>query len=417
MRKNTSEIPSKETLQKALEENSLNCTTVAKIFKLSYGVMYDLIAEYGLSHVKRNNRKTKYCLEDFQKAAEAKGGRCLSTEYSSIHIRLQYVCKNNHIFKMRGGHILEGQWCKDCADEDNRKYKINHDFFAKENDCEQSFYWAGFFAADGWKSDISNTSSGAYGVNMQLAEKDVEHLKKFRDLISPDFELIYRERPSTSGNGTICYSNTLKVNSKKMYNDLERFNIVHRKTYVYEMPDWLLTHPLLHHFLRGYIDGDGCFCYAENKDQTRHVNFAMKGTAKFLRQFDNIMFQENIIKNKHDVNPKDGKKYLAFDNLQYSGNGTAYRMYNYLYKNATLYLERKEKIARDGHNWAKHGTGRKKKPKCTNLDITVETLLNIARVVKTRVEIAEHFGCTPANITHHIRRLGIQEEIKKLLST
>jgi hypothetical protein len=51
----------------------------------------------------------------------------------------------------------------------------------------------------------------------------------------------------------------LAITSRKMCADLLRFNITERKTFTYTFPEWLKTHPLKHHFIRGYNDGDVCF--------------------------------------------------------------------------------------------------------------------------------------------------------------
>jgi hypothetical protein len=56
-------------------------------------------------------------------------------------------------------------------------YSCNENFFDDLN--EQSLYWLGFLSADGnvYKHKYS------YSVNLRIALKDLEHLKKFKDHI------------------------------------------------------------------------------------------------------------------------------------------------------------------------------------------------------------------------------------------
>ena len=49
-------------------------------------------------------------------------------------------------------------------------------------------------------------------------------------------------------------------------------------------PEWMKTHPLKHHFIRGYNDGDGSFYIPKLKDgrTAEQVYFSMRGTPEFL---------------------------------------------------------------------------------------------------------------------------------------
>jgi hypothetical protein len=87
-------------------------------------------------------------------------------------------------------NIIRGCWCPKCSHgRGNRKYDLDHDFFS--NDTEESFYVAGFLAADGWKI---HRSLNSYVIGLSLAAKDVDHLKIIRDLMKCTSPIKFRER-------------------------------------------------------------------------------------------------------------------------------------------------------------------------------------------------------------------------------
>ena len=60
--------------------------------------------------------KLKYSIEDMQAFAKAKGGKCLSTEYTGINNKLQWQCKEGHTwFSIPNQIINVNTWCHKCA--------------------------------------------------------------------------------------------------------------------------------------------------------------------------------------------------------------------------------------------------------------------------------------------------------------
>lgn len=65
-----------------------------------------------------------YVLEDFQKIAIVKGGKCLSTEYKNTKFKLTFECKKNHVFK----HFpldIKDKWCNQCSLEKIQTKRLN----------------------------------------------------------------------------------------------------------------------------------------------------------------------------------------------------------------------------------------------------------------------------------------------------
>jgi hypothetical protein len=359
----------------------------------------------------------KYNIEFFRDLAIKKEGNCLSEVYKNPRTKLLFVCKNKHEWLAQPRHILRGTWCPTCFRENQRIYKVDDGFFSK--DSEQSFYVAGLLAADGWKTK----RSGGYTVGISLKASDKDFLSKIKDIIKSEHSLIYAEHDNKNllkmGSGKeykIFSSYILAFCSKQIFNDLEKFCIVERKTYKLYIPDWLKSHSLVRHFLRGYIDGDGCFCKARNKGQGPHVSFSMRGTVSFLKSFYEILYKNNVVDIKErnrEFKPMRGKKYKAFDKCCLSGNAVVSKLYDFLYKDATICLERKREIAELAKEWAIEGTDKPRKKPCNALPIYKDVLLQKARELKNQREIAKFFNCTPALISWHIAKLGIREEMRK----
>jgi hypothetical protein len=209
------------------------------------------------------------------------------------------------------------------------KYECNHYFFSKDN--EESFYWAGFLAADGCLYKKQNSKR----LVLSLSEKDLNHIQLFKIAINYNGPISKSITKHSLINNKWKDSTkyTISISSDQLFNDLNRFNLIQRKTHVYDMPDWLITHKLVNHFIRGYFDGDGCITFSK---LPRKAEINIRGTISVLTQFMNI-FENNLHLNSK-VKPKINS---GFGILKYSGNIICYQIKDYLYSNATIYMNRK----------------------------------------------------------------------------
>jgi len=350
----------------------------------------------------------RYMIDHFKKLAKEKHGECLSDEYKNCRTKIEFKCSCGNCWFAEPRHIIEGRWCPECGHQKGRKYDVNHHFFSYET--EATFYVAGFLAADGWKTKAAN---GAYNIGLQLAAKDEDQLKLIRKLMSCNSRIDFRKRKNKSGSTSFSY--TFVANSKQLYNDLEKFNITERKTYTYHINDLMINHNLIRHFMRGYVDGDGCFTEVLNDGNPR-VHFSMRGTKVFLEQFHQILKINRVVSDDRVVIANAGKKEKVFGKLQYGGNGIISKLYYFLYDDAEYFLQRKKVIAAKAIEYAVHGDGLlAKKTKCTALPITKEILLEKAQELKSGQAIAKYFKCTPANISWWVKKLNIQDEYRKAL--
>lgn len=214
------------------------------------------------------------------------------------------------------------------------RYSCDEDFFSR--DTEESFYLAGFIAADGCIKQRGNS----YQLSIGLAVADLNHLQLIKKLLKATNPIhIYKIENDIYKNGYVerC---ELVIVSKKIFNDLGRFNITPRKTKTYIFPDWIENHHLSHHFLRGYFDGDGSIYYSVNKNKfTDQLGFNILGTLNFVQKYKFILEKE--------LNQKIGclRQRSGIYSFDCGGNILVGKIAKYLYRNSNIFLKRKYDIS------------------------------------------------------------------------
>lgn len=210
---------------------------------------------------------------------------------------------------------------------DTRKYKYNKDFFEVIN-TEEKAYWLGFIAADG--SLVNN----ARALEITLSEKDKNHLYKFLNSINGEEEMI-KDRLQKAGNKRYP-STRITVCNTKVVEDLKKYGIVRRKSFVLEFP--ILEQKLLRHYLRGYFDGDGSIS-TNGRKRNGSLKYAINliATRSFLEKFMIHMMEYGIttvkLQNRGPISiwNKVGIRQIEI-------------VLNYLYKESTIYLDRKYQL-------------------------------------------------------------------------
>ena len=224
------------------------------------------------------------------------------------------------------------------------RYNCDHDYFSR--DTAEVFYIAGFMAADGCVKKRKNT----YGnfrceVQIALSKNDKDFLIAIKDLLKAETPITDRLSKANERNPkwNNTWSSQFTITSEKMVKDLERFNIVPAKSLIYTFPQWLIDHPLVSHFMRGYNDGDGSFYIGRLKGNrtVEQIHFSLRGTKKFLTTFRSILEKNCDLK----IRTKDIRINCGTGMLEYGGNGVLSKITDFLYKDATIFLQRKYDIA------------------------------------------------------------------------
>lgn len=221
-----------------------------------------------------------------------------------------------------------GVKARDCG---GLKYSFNHDFFEDLETCEKAAYWAGFIAADGCVTE-RNT------VEILLGGKDFNHLEKFVRDIGGD-NRIYHEPQRKGYRHGRCH---ISLQSAKMSADLAIHSIVPRKTFTVQWPN--LSDASLRHYLRGYVDGDGCLYRRPPGGAGRTIlqsGFALIGNQRFIECAKSYLIRTcNLSETKTSIHA-NGKNRI----IRYLGNVQVARIAHFLYHDANIYLDRKAAIA------------------------------------------------------------------------
>lgn len=203
-----------------------------------------------------------------------------------------------------------------------------------KRDSEFKYYFLGFMAADGWVSNKSNR------MELVLKEEDISVLKLFRDMILPDKKIKNR---IIAGKYKAC---RLTLENKELKDEVMKYINTTEKTksliFPYGIPDQYINH-----FIRGYIDGDGNIGVKRGQkivDGTIRYYYGLRlrvlGTRAFLQGL--VINLNRLCSNKINVNPhrkeNENVYYVEF------GFSSAKIVMDYVYKDATYYLDRKHKV-------------------------------------------------------------------------
>ena len=209
-----------------------------------------------------------------------------------------------------------------------KKANIKSDIF-DNIDTEEKAYWLGFIYADGNISDMESylRKSGKYVYRMEVSLKadDIDHLNKLKRFLG------YEKEIKISKVGDRSERCRLYFNDKHMWHTLNNIGCTPVKSLTLKFPELSVfkDKELIRHFIRGYVDGDGCISYCDKEHKA--MTLRILGTKHFLENMQNNMPLE-----KNNKIPKKENIYeLTFQRAR------GIYVCNFLYKNCTVYLERK----------------------------------------------------------------------------
>jgi DNA-binding transcriptional regulator WhiA len=211
------------------------------------------------------------------------------------------------------------------ATETHRKYHLNENVF-ELIDTEEKAYWLGFLYADG-SVGIEKYSKT---IKLELKEDDYQHLVKFINFLQADYPI---RKSRSKINNKFYYHFGVRISSPKLVDDLIKYGCVPNKTYLLkDLPD--IDNTLMRHFIRGYFDGDGSISINNNK-----YEWTIVGKKEFLVNFQNILVKQTGVNyTKLKCHKKSDVVYL-----RYSGNQVVKKICEWLYNDATIFLDRKYK--------------------------------------------------------------------------
>jgi hypothetical protein len=207
-----------------------------------------------------------------------------------------------------------------------RKYKMNEEYFDNIQTEEQA-YFLGLLLADGH----NNVKDGVILIDLQ--ETDINILEKLTALIQPDKPIKnYENKYAKLGRNRVALA------SRYMSNTLLKFEMVQNKSENLVFTNNIPTE-LLHHFVRGYFDGNGSIGVF---GKVQNVEFSIVSTKEFLLPLQQILVDNcklNITKLGKRHKDRDSNAY----HIKYTGRFSCIKIREWLYKDATVFLERKYK--------------------------------------------------------------------------
>jgi hypothetical protein len=204
---------------------------------------------------------------------------------------------------------------------------INEEFFERI-DTEAKSYWLGFWMADGFYR------KNEYVVGIGLNIRDKDHLQKFASIFDVPLK-IYEQRDKR--NDKIYRTATVLLCSKHMWLSMAALGIPQKKTLTDSAE--VLKHvsdDLLHHFVRGYMDGDGSV-YNRSNDPRHWSLVFVNGNATFLQGLEARI--RHVLELKPIRVRQTGTNTFR---LEWIGLRTLDEIRTWFYQDATIYLERKK---------------------------------------------------------------------------
>ena len=193
-------------------------------------------------------------------------------------------------------------------------------------DTEENAYWLGFIYADG------NISSTGNRFEINLSVEDLDHMIKLKNFLNLETEIRFSEN-----NGNPCCR--IAVRNKNLWEQLNDKGCTPCKSLTLLFPDKNIftQEKLVYDFIRGYVDGDGSLgCYPKNNSITTELSIV--GTESFLISIMKFLKISGYIRNKSSKNFENKSFSLQYSSVK------ARKIARLLYKNATIYLDRKYNI-------------------------------------------------------------------------
>lgn len=214
--------------------------------------------------------------------------------------------------------------------QNSKRYHCNTRFFA-DIDTENKAYWLGFIYADGY---VSARKDGCKLTGITLGLEDKEHLVKFLAAVDSDHPI--RTYQPAGGYSTNPYCR-VQIISDEMFTDLVRHGVVEHKSTILKPPT--IDEHLVTHFIRGYIDGDGCITYSTPSPSER-PSYSLK----IVGTDDMLDYIKEFIEKHTTVRILRYYKRCPIDqvsSLEVGGNKQVKAILDHVYGNSSVYLQRK----------------------------------------------------------------------------
>ena len=296
-------------------ESGINSPELSTIYGITSGSIIQLLKRRGIA-IRAKNNNVSLILDRYSKEQKDE----IFSLYSKPKAGIKTVSKllgipPNHIRKILISHGISIKTISQVS----RKYTLNEHYFS-EIDTDEKAYFLGLLKADG------NVRKEMNIVSISLAEADKEILEKFNRVLGHDRPLYFEKRREETRQNMF----NLYICSSIMCKDLEKWGVVPNKTLLLTWPKWIAPE-FTKDLIRGAWDGDGSAHYRQANLKCT-TDFAL-GCQEYL---STLGFNFHVYPQK-----KNQTKPLSV--LVTSGGKNVIKFLNWLYEDATIYMERKYK--------------------------------------------------------------------------
>jgi hypothetical protein len=202
---------------------------------------------------------------------------------------------------------------------------LRHDAF--DTITEESAYWIGFLYADGYVLKYGNRCL----ISIDLSTRDEGHLRKFATYLKSSNSICRSIRKREKGNYP---TSKITISSKQLFDRLTTLGFDNTKTYTAVPPMELMNNV---HFWRGVLDGDGWLTKTNSRQYTL-LQVGICGTINTVKGFIDFIHANGI--ESTIESPRQKLNSPINYETNYGGN-VAKKISTLLYKDATVYLDRK----------------------------------------------------------------------------
>lgn len=253
--------------------------------------------------------------------------------YNNQKISLSKLQKQFHISTERLKTILTENNVHIRNHRESRfQYPFDENYF-DNIDTPDKAYFLGFIYADGFVIKNHDKGRGHNVLGITLAETEpLEKINKYIKCNKPIFSFTQDGFKEGSQKYRLIFPSDHLVES------LEKWGCTERKTFTIKFPNFL-SDDLIHHFVRGYFDGDGSvFMHAikSNGKDYRNLGITICGTENFLTELIKaVNLPENCLFREY-------RRETDCWEIKLNSNIRCLNFYHYLYKDASdLFLTRK----------------------------------------------------------------------------
>lgn len=303
-------------------KNGATISDLTKTYPYSYYTIDCFLQKQNLKTVKHNKRNQQKIQQIIQ---------LLQLGYGTTYIKQQVKTDANTIRVIANEYKINKQRQMPSRASFNSNFK--DDYFSII-DTEAKAYYLGLLYTDG---NVRIHNNG-YFVALSLNNNDKYIIEQFAQEINCGNNIRVRNKVTNFSNDSLM-AEFCTCNSKQMFDDLGRFNIIPNKTYdsqSFNNVKNLIPKELWKHFLRGLIDGDGSLYHKNRAYCIQIVNY----NKQFCIDVNDLL--QELFNNTltYDIRQKPNQHLYQ---LRYRRKDDVYKISKLLYENSTVKLDRKYK--------------------------------------------------------------------------